>query len=135
VKDFLEMRSEQLELALLPGFEPSHLGARDGFRETGYEAHGCGNGVVTLTAHLAKVRNLPVGKALGIGVGTIQQASNARSGEQRMVFGLQSGKLLSPDVRASARHHHGGVPAQEGERSAEGVEPFELLFELLIRRG
>ncbi len=56
-----------------------------------------------------------------------------RRGEQRVVFGLERGQLLAAHVGTATRHHHGGVPAQERERAAEGVEALELLFELLVR--
>jgi hypothetical protein len=50
-----------------------------------------------------------------------------------MVFGLESSQLLTSDVGAATRHHHGGIPSEERERSPECVKAFELLLELLIR--
>ena len=84
--------------------------------------------MIALAAHLAQIRHLPVEQTLCIGLGAVQQAGDARRGEQRVMLGLQRRKLLAAHVRASARHHHGGVPAKERQGSAEGVESLELLF-------
>ena len=50
-----------------------------------------------------------------------------------MVFGLERRQLLAAHVGAAARHHHGGVPAQDAPRATEGVQPSEFLLELLVR--
>ena len=45
------------------------------------------------------------------------------------------GQLFAADVRTAARHHHGRVPAQQGDGAPESVDALELLFKLLIRWG
>jgi len=89
--------------------------------------------MVTLATHLAKIGDLPIDETLAVGLGAIQQASDSGSGEQRVVLGLERRELFAPDIRASARHHHGRIPSEKRKRSAECVKTFELLFELLIR--
>ena len=84
--------------------------------------------MIALAPHLAKIRNLPVGKALGIRLGAIEQPDDARRREERVMLGLERGELLAANIRAPPRHHHRGVPAQQRERSTEGVETFELLL-------
>ncbi len=91
--------------------------------------------MVALAAHLAQIRDLPVLEALGVGLRAVQQARDPRRGEQRVVLGLERGQLFAAHVGAAARHHHGGVPAQQRQGAAEGVEALELLFELLVWRG
>ena len=91
--------------------------------------------MVALAAHLAQVRDLPVGEALGIGLRPVQEPGDARRGEQSVVFGLERGELLAANVRATARHHHRGVPAQQRKRAAEGMQALELLLELFVGRG
>jgi len=49
-----------------------------------------------------------------------------------MVLGLESRELFTSNVGAATRHHYRGIPSQQRESAAEGVKPFELLFELLI---
>ena len=50
-----------------------------------------------------------------------------------MAFGVERRELLAAHVGAAARHHHGRVPAQQARRAAEGMQPAELLLQLLIR--
>jgi hypothetical protein len=89
--------------------------------------------VVALPAHLAKVCDLPVDETLAIGLGSVEQAGDARRREQSVVLGLERGELFTSNVGAATRHHHRSIPSQEREGAAEGIKPFELLFELLIR--
>jgi hypothetical protein len=49
-----------------------------------------------------------------------------------VVLGLERSELFTSNVGAATRHHHGSVPSQKRKSAAEGVKPFELLFELLI---
>ena len=91
--------------------------------------------MVALAAHLAQVRDLPVLQALDIGLGAIQQARDARRRKQGVVLRLQGSELLATHVRAAARHHHGGIPAKQRQRSAKRVESLELLLQLFVRRG
>ena len=126
------MRSKELELALLPRFEPAGFGTRGGLREARDQSDGRGDRVVALAAHLAQIRDLPIDEALAVRLRAIQETGDSRRGEQSVVFGLERGELLAADVRAATRHHHGGIPSQERKRSAEGMEAFELLLELLI---
>ena len=49
-----------------------------------------------------------------------------------MVLDLDGGELLAAHVGAAARHHHGGIPAQQRQRAAEGVQALPLLFELFV---
>jgi hypothetical protein len=133
--DFLEMRREQLELALLARFEPTSFRAGGRFRETRNQGDRCRDCVVTLTTHFSKIGNLPVDEALTVGLGTIQEARYARCGEKSVMLCLERGELFAANVRAASRHHHRGVPSEERERSPEGVKAFELLFELFVRRS
>src|SRR6185437_6399900 len=126
--DLFQVRGEELELALLAGLEPADLGTRGGAGEARDQRYRCGDGVITLTAHLAQIRYLPILQALGIGLGTVQEARDARSGEQCVMLRLQRGKLLAADISAATRHHHCGVPAKERQSSAKGVESLELLL-------
>jgi len=89
--------------------------------------------VVTLPTHLAEIGDLPVNETLAVGLGTIQQTSDSRSGQQRVMLGLERRKLFASDVRATARHHHGRIPSEERKGSPECVKAFELLFELFVR--
>jgi hypothetical protein len=89
--------------------------------------------VIALPSHLTQICDLPIHETLAVRLGAIQQTSDARRGEQCMVLRLEGRELLTSDVGAATRHHHGCVPPEERERSAEGVKAFELLFELLIR--
>ena len=91
--------------------------------------------MIALPAHLTQVRDLPVDETLAIGLGPVQQAGNSGRGKQSMVLGLERSELLTSNVGAATRHHHGSIPSQERESAAEGVKAFELLFELLIRWG
>ena len=91
--------------------------------------------MVALTAHLAQIGDLPVGEPLGIGLGAIEQARDARRGEQRVVLGLERGELLAANVGTAPRHHDRRIPAQQRQRATEGVEALELLLELLVRGG
>ena len=50
------------------------------------------------------------------------------------LLGLERGELLAAQVGAAARHHHGGIPAQDAGSAAESVQPPEFLLELLIGR-
>jgi hypothetical protein len=49
------------------------------------------------------------------------------------MLSLERSELFTANVSAATRHHHRGIPSQERKSTAEGVKPFELLFELLIR--
>ena len=89
--------------------------------------------MVTLATHLAKIGNLPIDETLAVGLSAVQKTGDTRRGEQGVVLSLERGELLASHVGAATRHHYRGIPSQERERSAEGMEPFELLFELLIR--
>ncbi len=99
------------------------------------EAHGRGDRVVALPAHLAQVRDLPVGEDLDIGLRPVQQTGDARRGEQSVVLGLERGELFAANVRATTRHHHRGIPSQQRKGAAKGMESLELLLELLVRGG
>ena len=131
--DFLEMRSEQFELALLARFEPAGFGARGRLRQARDQSNGSGDRVVALATHLAKIGDLPVDETLAVRLGAIQQARDPRSRQQRVVLGLERRELFAADVCAATRHHDRGIPSEERKRAAEGVKTFELLFELLIR--
>src|SRR2546430_17586604 len=72
---------------------------------------------------------------LGVRLGAVQEADDARRGKERVMLGLERRKLLAANVGAAARHHHGCVPAQQRESTAEGMQALELLFELLVGRG
>ena len=89
--------------------------------------------MVALAAHLAQVRELPVFESLRVRLRAIEQPRDARRGEQRVILGLERGELLTAHLGAAARHHHGGVPAQQRQRAAEGVQAPEFLFQLLVR--
>ena len=52
-----------------------------------------------------------------------------------MVLGLDGSQLLAAHVGAAARHHDGGIPAQQRQRTTEGVQPLPLLFELFVGGG
>ena len=89
--------------------------------------------MVALAAHLAKIRNLPIDEPLAVRLGAVEESSNSRRGQQRMMLGLERRQLFTSDVCAATRHHDRGIPSQERKRSTEGMKTFELLFELLIR--
>ncbi len=111
------------------------FGAGAGLREARDERRWGGDRVVALAAHLAKVCDLPVREALAVGLSAIQKSGDTGSSEQRVVLGLERGELVSTNIRASARHHHCGIPSEQGQRTAERVETAELLLELFVRRG
>src|SRR5690606_41532338 len=50
-----------------------------------------------------------------------------------MALRLERRELLAAKLRASARHHHGGIPPQHGSRGAKRMQASEFLLELLIR--
>ena len=50
-----------------------------------------------------------------------------------MALRLERGELLAPQLGATTRHHHGGIPAQDARSTAKSVQPAKLLLELLIR--
>ena len=131
----LEVRREQLELPLGTCLEPVRLGAGGGLGQAGNQADRRRDGMVALPAHLPKIRDLPVGESLGVGLRPIEQPRDARRSEQRVVLGLERGKLLAANVGTAPRHHHRRIPAQQRQRSTEGVEALELLLELFVRRG
>jgi len=89
--------------------------------------------MVALAAHLAQVGDLPVRETLGVGLRAVEQTRDPRRGQQCVVLRLQRSELLAAHVGAAARHHHGGIPAQQRQGAAKGVEPSELLLELFVR--
>ena len=89
--------------------------------------------MVTLTTHFAKIGHLPIDQALAVRLGAIEKARDSRGGEQCVMLGFERRELFASDVGTATRHHHRGIPSQERKCSAEGMKPFELLFELLIR--
>ncbi len=88
--------------------------------------------MVTLTTHFAKIGHLPIDQTLAVRLGAIEEARDARGGQQRVVLGLERRELFTSDVCTATRHHDRGIPTQERKRSPEGMKAFELLFELLI---
>jgi hypothetical protein len=88
--------------------------------------------MVTLPAHLAQVRDLPVRKDLDIGLCPVHETGDAGRGEQSVVFGLERGELFAANVRATTRHHHGGVPPEQRKRASKSMESLELLLELFV---
>ncbi len=121
VQDLFQVRREEVELALLTGFEPADLGPRRGARETRNQRYGRGNGVIALAAHLAQVRHLPVLQTLGIGLRTIQQPRDSRRGEQGVVLGLerrQAARRAHPRCREASlrRRPSEGVTGHRGRR-------------------
>ncbi len=66
--------------------------------------------MVTLAAHLSEIGNLPVRETLRVCLRSVQESSDTRSGQEAVVFGFECGELFTANVRASARHHHGGIP-------------------------
>jgi hypothetical protein len=89
--------------------------------------------MVALAAHLPQIRYLPIGEALAVRLRAVQESGDTGSREESVEFGLERGKLFAANVRATTRHHHSGVPAQERQGSAKGMEPLELLLELFVR--
>src|SRR5256886_12996981 len=59
---------------------------------------------------------------LGVRLGAVQEADDARRGKERVMLGLERRKLLAANVGAAARHHHGCVPAQQRESTARSEE-------------
>jgi hypothetical protein len=51
--------------------------------------------------------------------------------EKESLLGLDGGQLLAAHIGAAARHHHGGIPAQQRQCTAKGMQTLPLLFELL----
>src|SRR5207244_7560544 len=132
---FLYVRSKCREVALRSCPEPARFGARGGLREARNERRGGRDRVIALPAHLVQVGDLPVLEPLGVRLGAVQEADDARRGKERVMLGLERRKLLAANVGAAARHHHGCIPAQQRESTAEGMQALELLFELLVGRG
>ncbi len=131
--DLLEVRREQREAVLLLGFEPAHLGQRGGLRQPGDQRQRRRDGVVALAAHFAQVGELPVLELRLVRLRALDQPRHLRRCEQRVAFRLEHRQLFATHVGAAARHHHGGVPTEHAGGAPEGVQPAELLFELLVR--
>src|SRR5262245_9996289 len=127
------MRREVLELAGLARLQPLRFGLRGRLGEARHQGHGGRDGEVALPAHLAQVRDLPVLESREAGLRAIQQARDLRSSDQCVVFGFECGELFTANVRAAARHHHRGVPSQDGHGSSECVQAFPFLLKLLVR--
>src|SRR5882672_10483086 len=127
------MWREVLELARLACVEPLGLSLRGRLCEARYQGDWSCDGEVALSTHLAQVRDLPVLEAAGIRLRAIEQPRDFWRRDQCVVFGLECGELLAANVGAATRHHHRGVPAQHGHSTAEGMETFPFLFELLVR--
>ena len=51
-----------------------------------------------------------------------------------MVLGLERRQLLAAHIGAAARHHHRGIPAQQRQRAAKGMQAAKFLFQLLVGR-
>ena len=133
--DLFQVRRKACELALGAASSQCDSAREVALVSRDTSVDGRRDGVVALAAHLAQVGELPVLESLGVGLRAIQQARDARRGQQRVVLGLERGQLLAAHVGAAARHHHRGVPAQQRERATEGVQALELLLELLVGRG
>jgi hypothetical protein len=58
----------------------------------------------------------------------IEQARHLRRRQQRVVFGLERSELLAAHFRTAARHHDGGIPAQQRERATKGMQASPFLF-------
>jgi hypothetical protein len=52
-----------------------------------------------------------------------------------VVLGFQRRQLFAANIRAAARHHHRGIPAQQRQRAAKRMQAAKLLFQLFVRRG
>ena len=133
VYDLFEVRSEVLELAGLACLQPLGLGLGGGLCQSRYQRNRGRDGEISLAAHLAHVRDLPVFESVGIRLGPVEQPRDARRRDQRVVFGFERGELLATNVRAAARHHHRRIPAQDRHGATEGVQAFPFLLELFVR--
>ena len=69
---------------------------------------------------------------LRVGLGPFEQSRHLGRGQQRVAFGLERSQLVAADLGAAARHHDRRIPAKQGQRTAERVQAFPLLFELLV---
>ena len=130
---FFEMRREQREVVVLARLEPTHFCERRGTCKPGDQRERSGDRVVALAAHLTQVGELPVLELRLVRLRALDESRNLGRGEQRVAFGVERGELFAPDVGAAARHHDGGIPAQQARRALEGVEAAEFLLELLVR--
>ena len=91
--------------------------------------------MVALATHLAKIRDLPVDEPLAVRLGAVQKSGDPRSGQQRVVLGLERRELFASDVCAATRHHDRGIPAQQCQRAVESVQTAPFLLELTIGGG
>ncbi len=135
MNDLFEVWCEKLELVLLTRFQPARLGAGGSLCKSRDERHGRGNSVIALTPHFPQIGDLPVDKALGIGLGPVQKSRDTRGRQQSVILGFEGSELFSANIRASARHHHRRVPTQERQSSAKRVQASKFLLELLVRGG
>ncbi len=72
VHDLLQVRREQFEVVRLLGLHPVNLGARRSLCQPRDQRRRCGNGMVTLPAHLVQIRQWPVIELRCARLGTLQ---------------------------------------------------------------